>query len=119
MSGSCAHPSTFSHAICLDGANRTAAMIPILLLSTTIFLSLTLLRTHLSHNLTLSESATKITELETQLARMRQQQRRARERERKERERILPIVVERVLQKVGAMSEELQEEEEAEPRLLV
>jgi DNA-binding protein H-NS len=94
-------------------------MIPILLLSTTIFLSLTLLRTHLSHNLTLSESATKITELETQLARMRQQQRRARERERKERERILPIVVERVLQKVGAMSEELQEEEEPEPRLLV
>jgi hypothetical protein len=98
-------------------------MIPIFLLSSTIFLSLTLLRTHLSHNLSLSESSIKIADLETQLEKVRLAQRRALERERKERERILPLVVERVLQRVGAMAGEVEEEgheikKEAE-RLLV
>lgn len=91
-------------------------MIPILLLSSTIFLSLTLVRTHLSHSLSLTESSARIAELETQLDTLRKRQARQRERDRKERERILPLVVERVLQKVGAMSEE-EEEEEAEADL--
>ena len=87
-------------------------MVPILLLSSTIFLSLTLLRTHLSHSLSLSESSARIAELETQLEGLRRRQARQREKDRKERERILPLVVERVLQKVGAMSEEEEDEEE-------
>ena len=93
-------------------------MVPIILLSSTIFLSLTLLRTHLSHNLSLCESSARIAELESQLDRMRRNQRRAADRERKERERILPLVVERVLQRVGAMAEE-DEGEESGDRLLV
>jgi len=95
-------------------------MIPIVLISSTIFLSLSLLRTHLSHNLSLSESSARIADLETQLATVRLAQRKQLERERKERERILPLVVERVLQRVGAMTGEVEEgsKEEVE-RLLV
>lgn len=87
-------------------------MVPILLLSTTIFLSLSFLRTHLSHAKSLEESSARIAELEGELDRVKRQQRRAIERERKQRERILPIVVEKVLQKVGAMQGSEHEEEE-------
>lgn len=88
-------------------------MVPILLLSTTLFLGLSLLRTHLSHNLSLTESNTRIAELEAELDRLRRDRHRLRERERKERERIVPIVVGRVLQRVGAMKKDQEEEEEA------
>ncbi|KAL7424315.1 hypothetical protein Q5752_001905 [Cryptotrichosporon argae] len=91
------------------------AMLPIFLLSTTIFLSLSLLRTHLSHARSLSESAERIAALEAELARARDARHRQRERERRERERILPLVVERVLQRVGAMS---SVEDEDEPLLV-
>ena len=50
---------------------------------------------------------------------MRLEQRRARLRDKRERERILPIVVERVLQRVGAMSGEDEKEKADEERLLV
>lgn len=80
-------------------------MLPVFLLSTTVFLSLSLVRTHLSHSLSLSESTERIAELEEQLAKVRKDQKKIRERERRERERILPLVVERVLQRVGAMSQ--------------
>ncbi len=89
-----------------------AAMIPILLISTTLFLSLSLARTHLSHALSLSQSADRIAQLEDQLTRLRREQRRERLREKRERERILPIVVQKVMQRVGAMREEKEEEEE-------
>ncbi|CAK9782417.1 hypothetical protein CC85DRAFT_289373 [Cutaneotrichosporon oleaginosum] len=90
------------------------AMVPIFLLATAIFLSLSLLRTHLSNNRALVESAERIQQLESQLARLRAEAKRRQERERRERERILPIVVERVLQRVGAMNpeEELEVEED-------
>ncbi|WVQ99039.1 hypothetical protein IAU59_006171 [Kwoniella sp. CBS 9459] len=106
------------------------AMVPIFLISTTLFLSLSLIRTHLSHSKSLSESTTKIEELEAQLAQLRLEQRRARVREKRERERILPLVVERVLQRVGVVGGEEEgseaDEEEGEyveeqkelPRLL-
>jgi hypothetical protein len=95
----------------------SSAMFPILLLSTTIFLSLSLLRTHLSHSLSLSLSTSHIESLEAELERLRIDQKRARERERKERERILPMVVERVLKRVGVgRDEEVEVEEE---RMLV
>jgi len=87
-------------------------MIPILLISTTLFLSLSLARTHLSHALSLSQSADRIAQLEDQLTRLRREQRRERLREKRERERILPIVVQKVMQRVGAMREEKEEEEE-------
>lgn len=89
-------------------------MIPILLLSTTLFLSLSLLRTHLSHSLDLTESNARIAELEAELDRLRRDRQRLRERERRERERIVPIVVGRVLQRVGAMKKDEEEEEEQE-----
>lgn len=87
---------------------------PIFLLATAIFLSLALLRTHLSNNRALVESGERIQQLESQLARLRAEAKRRQERERRERERILPIVVERVLQRVGAMNpeEELEVEED-------
>ncbi|BEJ02427.1 hypothetical protein CcaverHIS631_0702220 [Cutaneotrichosporon cavernicola] len=90
------------------------AMMPIFLLATAIFLSLSLLRTHLSNNRALVESAERIQQLEIQLARLRAEAKRRQERARRERERILPIVVERVLQRVGAMNpeEEVEVEEE-------
>ena len=94
-------------------------MIPILLVSTTLFLALSLLRTHLSHSLSLAQSSDRIAHLEDQLARMRFEQRRARLRDKRERERILPIVVERVLQRVGAMTGEDEKEKADEERLLV
>lgn len=53
---------------------------------------------------------------------MRTEQRRARVREKRERERILPIVVERVLQRVGVVRGEEGEKEDVEregERLLV
>ncbi|WVF71866.1 hypothetical protein IAT40_006676 [Kwoniella sp. CBS 6097] len=105
------------------------AMVPIFLISTTLFLSLSLIRTHLSHSKSLSESTNKIEELEAQLAQLRLEQRRARVREKKERERILPLVVERVLQRVGVVGGEEEgdqadeeddyvEEQKELPRLL-
>ncbi|KAL1413809.1 hypothetical protein Q8F55_001593 [Vanrija albida] len=94
------------------------AMIPIFVLSTTIFLALSLVRTHLSHSRSLAESSERIAQLEAQLARLRAESKRRQERERRERERILPIVVERVLQRVGAMGPE-EEIEVEEERLLV
>ena len=80
-------------------------MIPILLLSTTLFLLLSLLRTHLSHERQLSDASVHISALEKELFSLRREARAAKrraERERRERERILPLVVERVLQRVGA-----------------
>ncbi|OCF71519.1 hypothetical protein I204_07577 [Kwoniella mangroviensis CBS 8886] len=97
------------------------AMIPIFLISTTLFLSLSLIRTHLSHSKSLSESNSKIQELESQLSQLRLEQKRQRVREKRERERILPLVVERVLQRVGVVGgEEDEEVEEVKelPRLL-
>lgn len=100
-------------------ARPLAAMIPIILLSTTLFLSLSLARTHLSHTLSLAQSTERIAQLEDQLSRMRLDQRRARVKEKRERERILPIVVERVLMRVGAMSKGVDREGEEEERVLV
>ncbi|WWC60771.1 uncharacterized protein I303_103347 [Kwoniella dejecticola CBS 10117] len=101
------------------------AMIPIFLISTTLFLSLSLVRTHLSHSKSLAESNVKIAELEAQLTQMRVEQKKQLLREKRERERILPLVVERVLQRVGVVggeeeegSEEGQEEIKELPRLL-
>ena len=93
-------------------------MIPIFLMSTAIFLSLSLLRTHLSHARSLAESGERIEQLGAQLARLRAEAKRRQERERRERERILPLVVERVLQRVGAMGPE-EDIEVEEERLLV
>lgn len=89
-------------------------MIPILLLSTTLFLLLSLLRTHLSHERQLSDASIHITTLEKELFDLRKEARAARrraERERRERERMLPLVVERVLQRVGARAGDEEEEE--------
>ncbi|WVW82732.1 hypothetical protein I302_104743 [Kwoniella bestiolae CBS 10118] len=97
------------------------AMIPIFLISTTLFLSLSLIRTHLSHSKSLSESNSKIEELEFQLSQLRMEQKRQRVREKRERERILPLVVERVLQRVGVVGGEdegVEEEIKELPRLL-
>lgn len=81
-------------------------MIPIALVATTVYLSLTLLQTHLSHSLSLSESSERIEHLETQLASLVKEQRRERKRMQ---ERWLPEVVDRVLEKVGARAEEAKE----------
>lgn len=89
-------------------------MVPILLISTTIFLSLSLTRTHLSHALSLQESTDRIALLEEELAQLRKDQRRQLARERRERERILPMVVARVLQRVGVRGEEDEEEADEE-----
>lgn len=95
-------------------------MIPIFVLSTAIFLALSLIRTHLSHNKSLEESRERIDFLETQLAKAKLELKRRQERERRERERMLPLVVERVLQRVGAMEvEEEPVEEEEDVRLVV
>lgn len=94
-------------------------MLPIFVLSTVIFLALSLVRTHLSHSKSLEESNERIAQLESQLARLRNEAKRRQERERRERERILPIVVERVLQRVGAMEQEQEDDVEIEDRLLV
>ncbi|WVN86545.1 uncharacterized protein L203_101712 [Cryptococcus depauperatus CBS 7841] len=94
------------------------AMLPIFVISTTIFLSLSLLRTHLSHSKSLAESEQRIAELESELQRARIEQKRQMLREKKERERILPMVVERVLQRVGVVGGEEQEEDKVEVRLL-
>lgn len=101
-------------------------MLPILLLSTTLFLLLALSRTHLSSERRLAESQSEISALERQLSDLRQDARRRLEKERKERERMLPLVVERVLTKVGAMrggeaeeaEEEIRRREERERALL-
>ncbi|KAI9637830.1 uncharacterized protein MKK02DRAFT_42203 [Dioszegia hungarica] len=90
------------------------AMVPILLLSTTLFLLLALSRTHLSSERTLSDSQSQIAALERQLHDLRQDAKRRLEKERKERERMLPLVVERVLTKVGAMRGGVEEDEERE-----
>ena len=87
-------------------------MLPIVLLSTTIFLSLSLLRTHLSHERSLSEADAQIADLTAELERLRRVAGRRIERERKERERLLPIVVQRVLERVGAYGTEEEPEEE-------
>lgn len=89
-------------------------MLPILLLSTTLFLLLALSRTHLSSERRLLESQSQIMALENQLAELRTDARRRLDKERKERERMLPLVVERVLTKVGAMRGGVAEEEEME-----
>lgn len=94
-------------------------MIPIFVMSTGIFLALSLARTYLSNAKSLEESNERIAQLEIQLARLRAEAKRRQERERRERERILPFVVERVLQRVGAMGPEEEEEEIVEDRLLV
>ncbi|TYJ54186.1 hypothetical protein B9479_005197 [Cryptococcus floricola] len=85
------------------------AMLPIFVLSTTIFLSLSLLRTYLSHSYSLAQSETRISELELELQELRREQRRQRWREKRERERMLPMVVERVLQRVGVVGGEEEE----------
>jgi hypothetical protein len=89
-------------------------MIPPLLLSLTIFLSLSLLRLHLSHQLSLSEQSAQINLLEQELERLRTQAVRRGEREKRERERMLPVVVGKVLQRVGVLNRERDEEEELE-----
>jgi len=91
-------------------------MIPPLLLSLTIFLSLSLLRLHLSHQLSLSEQAAQIELLEQELERLRTQAIRRGEREKRERERMLPVVVGKVLQRVGVLNREREEDEEEELR---
>lgn len=88
-------------------------------MATAIFLALSLLRTHLSHNRSLAESDERILVLEAQLARLRGEAKRRQAREQKERERILPLVVQSVLQRVGALRPEAEEEEVVEDRLLV
>lgn len=93
------------------GRSLSTAMLPVFLLGTTVFFALSLLRTHLSHSLTISESSDRIARLEVELAKLRDKERRGRIRERKERERILPLVVERVLQRVGAMGADTEHEE--------
>lgn len=93
-------------------------MVPIFVISTTIFLSLSLLRTYLSHSKFLAESEAHIALLETQLAQLRLEQKKMRIREKRERERMLPLVVERVLQRVGVVGEDEVEKEEEQPRLL-
>jgi len=96
-------------------------MIPPLLLSLTIFLSLSLLRLHLSHQLSLSEQHAQIELLEAELERLRNQAVRRGEREKRERERMLPVVVGKVLQRVGVLNRERDDEEEEveEERMLV
>ncbi|WVQ78599.1 hypothetical protein IAT38_000685 [Cryptococcus sp. DSM 104549] len=96
------------------------AMLPIFVISTTLFLSLSLARTYLSHSRSLTESEERIAQLEAQLTKLRLEQKRAAIREKRERERILPLVVERVLQRVGVVGGEEEEEEkqEEQPRLL-
>lgn len=78
-------------------------MVPVVLISTTVFLALQLLQTHLSHSLSLSESSERIEHLESQLASLVKEQRRERKRMQ---ERWLPEVVDRVLEKVGAKADE-------------
>lgn len=99
------------------------AMIPPLLLSLTLFLSLSLLRLHLSHQLSLSEQQAQIELLERELERLRRESVRRAERERRERERMLPVLVGKVLARVGVMEgdkDDIEEEEvEEAPRLLV
>jgi hypothetical protein len=98
-------------------------MIPPLLLSLTIFLSLSLLRLHLSHQLSLSEQNTQIELLEQELERLRNQVVKRGEREKRERERMLPVLVGKVLQRVGVLNREAEDEEDREreeqERLLV
>ena len=103
------------------GLTDLSAMIPPLLLSLTIFLSLSLLRLHLSHQLSLSEQQTQISQLERELERLRREAIRRSEREKRERERMLPVVVGKVLQRVGVLRDdvEVEEEEEEGGRLLV
>ncbi|WWC69132.1 uncharacterized protein I206_103068 [Kwoniella pini CBS 10737] len=88
------------------------AMIPIFLISTTLFLSLSLIRLHLSHSKLLIESNEKIQELEIKLTKLKFEQKKQILREKKERERILPLIVERVLQRVGVVNVEEEEKEE-------
>lgn len=98
------------------------AMIPPLLLSLTIFLSLSLLRLHLSHQLSLSEQQAQIELLERELERLRRDTIRRAEREKRERERMLPVLVGKVLARVGVMAGDKdvdEEPEEESPRLLV
>ena len=104
-----------------DGLIQVIAMIPPLLLSLTIFLSLSLLRLHLSHQLSLSEQQTQIAHLERELERLRREAIRRSEREKRERERMLPVVVGKVLQRVGVLRDDIEEVEEEEEgmRLLV
>lgn len=96
-------------------------MIPIFIMATCIFLALSLARTYLSNARSLDESTARIAALEAQIARLRHEAKRRQERERRERERILPFVVERVLQRVGAMGPEEEDgvEDVVEDRLLV
>ena len=90
-------------------------MVPILLLSTTIFLSLSLLQTHLSHERTLAASAETIAVLEAEVERLRAKERRRKDRESREKERmekvLMPWVVDRVLQRVGWGSHAAPQEE--------
>lgn len=115
-------PGKFSFTIRENRKNANMiAMLPILLLSTTLFLLLSLSRTHLSSERRLAESQSQITALETQLSDLRQDAKRRLAKEVKERERMLPLVVERVLTKVGAMrsgeaEENLEKEEESRRR---
>lgn len=92
-------------------------MIPILILSTAVFLVLSAIRTHLSGYRELAEKSERLAILENQVARMRAEVKRRQERERREREKILPIVVERVLQHVGALEPEAEEVEEEQELL--
>ncbi|WWC89705.1 uncharacterized protein L201_004630 [Kwoniella dendrophila CBS 6074] len=82
------------------------AMIPIFLISTTLFLGLSLIRTHLSHSKLLGESQKQIEELELKLKLIKFEQKKQILREKKERERILPLIVEKVLQRVGVVGNE-------------
>lgn len=90
-------------------------MIPIFLLSTAIYLTLCAAQKHLSGLRELEEKTERVALLEAEVARMRVDAKRREERERRERERILPIVVERVLQHVGAMEPETEEIPVQEP----
>jgi hypothetical protein len=90
------------------------AMIPPLLLSMTLFLLLSLIRTHLSHERSLEDSTVRIEQLELELDRLARDARRGREREKRERERILPIVVGKVLKRVGVLASQGEDDFEVD-----
>ncbi|EIW66353.1 hypothetical protein TREMEDRAFT_65631 [Tremella mesenterica DSM 1558] len=76
------------------------AMLPVLLLASTIFLSLSLFQAHLSSQKSSRETSEIISILEAQIEKLRVERKERREKERKERERVIPFIVERVLNKV-------------------
>ncbi|RXK35836.1 hypothetical protein M231_06884 [Tremella mesenterica] len=88
------------------------AMLPVLLLASTIFLSLSLFQAHLSSQKSSRETSEIISILEAQIEKLRVERKERREKERKERERVIPFIVERVLNKVGWKENHIEMKEE-------